>query len=75
MFLTEKIEMNDFWAIIQGWPPFGQGLFLLIIFGGIIQGIVKAVFYVTVIFQGWPPEHVVNILENDDADSHDNDLC
>jgi hypothetical protein len=67
MFLTEKIDtMNDFWAIIQGWPPFGQGLFLLIVIGGIIQGVVRAVFYGTVMFQGWPPEHVVNMLENDD---------
>ena len=64
--------MEDFWAVILGWTPIGQGIFLLIILGTIFSTIFtlihRVVFYVTVWFKGWPPEHVVDRLFDSEGD-------
>ena len=60
--------MEDFWAVIRGWTPIGQGIFLLIILGTIYTLIHRVFFYVTVWFKGWPPEHVADKLFDSEGD-------
>lgn len=48
--------MSSFWEIVSGWPPLGQGFFLLLVIGGFIA-LIKSFFrYMAVIRHGWPPE-------------------
>lgn len=46
--------MNRFWDIVEQWDPFGQGLFFLLMTGGVLGTILGLVFYTTVMLQGWP---------------------
>ena len=50
--------MEDFWQIVRGWEPIGQGLFFLIVLGGFFALIKYIVYYISVGLRGWPPEHV-----------------
>jgi len=47
--------MDGLWEIMSGWTGFGQGLFLLIVIGGIFALVRQVAYYVSVAFRGWPP--------------------
>lgn len=49
--------MEDFWRIVSGWTPFGQGIFFLIVLGGFFALIKQVAFYIVVGMRGWPPDH------------------
>jgi hypothetical protein len=69
--------MEDFWQVVKTWPAIGQGIFLLILFGSFVTLIGTLAYYITIIFRGWPPEHlhesgwvhqITNELNEDDGD-------
>jgi len=51
--------MDGLWEIMRGWTGFGQGLFLLIVIGGLFTLIRQVAYYISVSFRGWPPEGTV----------------
>ena len=49
--------MIEFWEIIKSWEsPIGQAIFLLLVIGAILAAVKHSVYYLTVMFRGWPPE-------------------
>lgn len=61
--------MEDFWRIISGWSPIGQGLFFLLVIGSVIALIKQLGYYLAVIIRGWPPEHAPSGLEDSEEES------
>lgn len=55
--------MEQFWSMIRGWSPIGQGLVILISLTLFVALIDKLWYYITVLFRGWPPEHCVEEQE------------
>ena len=60
--------MEMFFQIINGWSAFGQGLFFLLVLGGLFTLIQRIFYYISVSIQGWPPEHVTQPGEEDEDD-------
>lgn len=47
--------MSKFWEIIQSWDDgLGQAVFFLIAGAGILGVIERSIYYITVLFRGWP---------------------
>ena len=63
--------MEDFWRIISGWSPLGQGIFFLIVIGSVIALIKHLGYYLVVAARGWPPAHAPSGLEDDDTEEHE----
>lgn len=55
--------MNVILEIISNWHPIGQGLFFLILLSLIFVFLHRAMFFLTVLIRGWPPEHVTDTMK------------
>lgn len=53
--------MEDFWRIVSGWPPLGQGFFLLVVISMLVGAIRGLAYYCLVLVRGWPPEHAAEL--------------
>ena len=57
--------MEPFWEAFAGWTPFGQGVFILLVLGGLTAAIRYAIWSFLVLLRGWPPEHIKHPNEED----------
>lgn len=48
--------MENFWTIVSRWEPIGQGVFFLVVFGGLAALIRQLAFYAAVSLRGWPKQ-------------------
>lgn len=55
--------MTAILEMIAGWNPFGQAVFFLILLGLIFVFLHRAMFFVTVLVRGWPPENVTDTMK------------
>lgn len=61
--------MESLISIFEKWEPFGQAVFILIIFFAILGSIGAGFRYIAVIFRGWPPPST--IIQSDDDEDED----
>ena len=48
--------MEKILDMIAQWSPIGQGIFFLIVIGGVFSLIKQLAHYTVSLFRGWPPE-------------------
>lgn len=52
--------------IISKWSPIGQGIFFLIILGGLYSMLIHLAFYLSVAFKGWPDRNTQAVSPEED---------
>lgn len=57
--------MEDFWRIVAGWSPLGQGIFFFFAIAFAFAALRAVLFYTVTLFRGWPPPELLNKDEDD----------
>lgn len=55
--------MKEFFDIVSGWTPIGQGLFFFFVICCVLFTVRYALMIIAVLFRGWPPPELEEVEE------------
>jgi len=59
--------MEKILDMMRAWPPFGQGVFLLLVIGMLLQFASSAIHSSVALVRGWPPPSACSCNDDNEA--------